>query len=94
MRYLKKNYFYERLEKMRKELRLTNGRIMASDKKLINLIFRGFSNSQITDLIREQFYNWDMPNYWKELKSLRIREYSKNIYNPKYKHILMENING
>ena len=94
MLYLKKNYFYVRLAELKKRLMLTDGSYMVSDKKLINLIFRGYTNSQISDLSREQFYYWDMPRYWQEQKSLRIRDYSRNTYSPKYKHILMENING
>jgi len=93
MRYLKKDYFYVRLTELRKKLMLTDGTCMTSDKKLINLIFRGFSNSQINDLVREQFYYWDVPRYWKEEMSLRTREYSVKSYIPKYKHIFMEIIN-
>ena len=94
MRYLKKDYFTIRLNELKKKLILTDGNYMASDKKLINLIFRGYSNSQINDLVREQFDMWDKPLYWQVQKSLRIRDYSRDIYSPKYKQLLSENINN
>tara|TARA_B100000242_G_C42864270_1_gene401161 strand:- start:149 stop:433 length:285 start_codon:yes stop_codon:yes gene_type:complete len=94
MRYLKKDYFKERLIDLRNRLKLIDGTIMSSDKHLISLIFRGFSNSQINDLVREQFKYFDMPSYWKRHKSLRLNDDYANYYKPKYKQILMENING
>ena len=49
--YLNRNYFYKRLTDLKQRLRLTDGGVMASDKYLIKMMFRGFTNSQINDLV-------------------------------------------
>mgnify|MGYP005687796127 FL=1 len=90
--YLNKNYFYKRLTDLKQRLRLTDGSVMASNKYLIKMMFRGFTNSQINDLVREQFQFFDMPEYWKKHKSLRLNnDYAKS-YIPKYKQLIMGNI--
>tara|TARA_B100000925_G_C21992358_1_gene467392 strand:+ start:1055 stop:1330 length:276 start_codon:yes stop_codon:yes gene_type:complete len=88
--YLNKNYFYRRLTDLKQRLRLTDGGVMASNKYLIKMMFRGFSNLQINDLVREQFTYFDVPSYWESHKSLRLRE--KITYKPKYKQLMMGNI--
>lgn len=90
--YLNRNYFYKRLTDLKQRLRLTDGDVMASDKYLIKMMFRGFTNSQINDLVREQFQFFDMPEYWKKHKSLRLNDDYKKSYIPKYKQLIMGNI--
>ena len=90
--YLKKEYFYKRLDELKGNLKLIDGSVMASDKYLIKMMFRGFTNSQINDLVREQFQFFDMPEYWKKHKSLRLNDDYAKCYIPKYKQLMMGSI--
>lgn len=57
-----------RLSTIRKSLTLIDGSIIYSNKQIIKLICRGFTNKQIVKLAREQFYYWDVPSYWEARK--------------------------
>ena len=60
-----------RLNALKKALKLDNGSVILSDKKIMSLIFRGFSNDDIYDFALELFYYWDHPTYWKIGKTKR-----------------------
>ena len=53
-----------RLSTIRKSLTLIDGSIIYSNKEIIKLICRGFTNKQIVKLATEQFHYWDVPSYW------------------------------
>ena len=53
-----------RLNSLKKALTLKTGDVILEDKKIMSLIFRGFSNDQIYDFAQELFYYWDHPTYW------------------------------
>tara|TARA_R100000664_G_C2758926_1_gene148192 strand:+ start:1427 stop:1621 length:195 start_codon:yes stop_codon:yes gene_type:complete len=57
-----------RLSTIRKALTLIDGSIIYSNKEIIKLICRGFTNKQIVKLAIEQFYYWDVPAYWESKK--------------------------
>ena len=57
-----------RLSTIRKSLTLIDGSIIYSNKEIIKLICRGFTNKQIVKLATEQFYYWDVPSYWEARK--------------------------
>lgn len=54
----------KRLSEIRKNLTGNSGDCIYSNKEIIKLICRGFSNSKITRLAIEQYYYWDHPTYW------------------------------
>tara|TARA_Y100001938_G_C8071874_1_gene423619 strand:+ start:341 stop:601 length:261 start_codon:yes stop_codon:yes gene_type:complete len=68
-----------RLSSLRKALKLDNGGVILSDKKIMSLIYRGFSNDAIYDLAEELFYHWDNPKYWKAKKSLGLSSLNFNV---------------
>ena len=57
-----------RLHKLRRALTLETGDVIFSDKRIISLILRGFSNDQIYEFAQELFYFWDYPTYWQDKK--------------------------
>tara|TARA_Y100000289_G_scaffold12451_1_gene11604 strand:- start:150 stop:356 length:207 start_codon:yes stop_codon:yes gene_type:complete len=65
-----------RLSKIRKSLTLTDGSIIYSNKEIIKLICRGFTNRKIVELAKEQFYYWDVPSYWENKKGEQAHESS------------------
>ena len=56
------------LNKLRRALTLETGYVIFSDKRIISLILRGFSNDQIYEFAQELFYFWDHPTYWQDKK--------------------------
>ena len=63
-----------RLYKIRKSLTLTDGSRIYSNKEIIKLICRGFTDRKIVELAKEQFYYWDVPSYWENKKGEQTHE--------------------
>jgi len=61
--------------RVRKNIRLLDGREMASRKTIWKLLWRGFSVDDVCNIIKEQYMFWDNKQYWEEKKNGVLGKY-------------------
>ena len=52
----------------KKQLKFRDGKYKCSDKRIWQLLWRGFSVDDVYKIVQEQFMYWDIPEYWEEKK--------------------------
>jgi hypothetical protein len=66
---------------VKKNIKLSDGRLMTSKKRIWQLLWRGFSVDDVCNIIQEEYMYWDNTTYWQEKKEGIIGRFYFNQYN-------------
>ena len=66
--------------KVRKKLKLKDGRSICSNKRIWKLLWRGYSPENVYNIVMEEFMYWDNARYWKEKESRKSGLYYPSKY--------------